>query len=167
MRQQEVHEAPGGRFRRSILCLTTLFFRCLPSILRINQGKYGGRIFIFDARNEEASAFAPDAGFTPSKFRAAGAICTAQPELEAVLKNNDGKFIEREAVPPEFATLPCILLIHSDLRFVVDLRELREATAKPGLCERSADFQPSENGADSCLPSGTGHCHAGRAQRKL
>lgn len=43
-------------------------------------------------------------------------------EREAILERIGGSFVDRENVPPEFAALPRIFLIHSDLRLVVDLQ---------------------------------------------
>ncbi len=48
-------------------------------------------------------------------------------EREAILERIAGKFVNREAVPPEYAALPRIFLIHSDLRLVVDLQNCVKA----------------------------------------
>ena len=48
-------------------------------------------------------------------------------EREAILERIGGSFVDRENVPPEFAALPRIFLIHSDLRLVVDLQNCVKA----------------------------------------
>ena len=48
-------------------------------------------------------------------------------EREAILERISGSFVDRENVPPEFAALPRIFLIHSDLRLVVDLQNCVKA----------------------------------------
>lgn len=43
-------------------------------------------------------------------------------ECKAIPERADGEFVNRADVPPEFATLPRIFLIHSAPRLVVDLQ---------------------------------------------